>query len=112
VAVGDSIRLISYKPNELIYESNTNGEDLAVFSEIYYPAGWKCYIDGRESKYFRTDYVLRGMILPAGKHEINFIFKPSSYTTGNRISLFSSVIFLLLAAGYIAFRLTTKDKAE
>jgi hypothetical protein len=112
VAVGDSIRLISYKPNELIYESNTNGEDLAVFSEIYYPAGWKCYIDGRESKYFRTDYVLRGMILPAGKHEIKFIFKPSSYTTGNRISLFSSVIFLLLAAGYIAFRLTTKDKAE
>jgi hypothetical protein len=111
-SAGDSIWLKSYKPNELIYESKTSGENLAVFSEIYYPAGWKCYIDGKESNYFRTDYVLRGMIIPAGNHEIKFAFKPSSYATGNHISLISSLIFLLLAAGYIGTLLRTKAKTD
>ena len=71
-------------------------EKLAVFSEIYYPAGWKCYIDGKESKYFRTDWVLRGMIVPAGDHEIKFTFKPASYYMGNKVSLASSVLLILI----------------
>ena len=66
VSEGDKLELKSYKPNELIYTSKASGEKLAIFSEIYYPAGWKSFIDGRESKYFRADYVLRGMIVPAG----------------------------------------------
>jgi hypothetical protein len=112
VSNGDKLELKSYKPNELIYTSKASGEKLAIFSEIYYPAGWKCFIDGKESKYFRADYVLRGMIVPAGTHEIKFRFEPSSYKTGNRISLMSSVLFILLAAGYISMQLRTKIKAE
>ena len=107
---GDIIELKSYLPNELIYHSKSASEKLAVFSEIYYPAGWKSYIDGKESKYFRTDYVLRGMIIPAGDHEIRFSFKPSSYSIGNRISMISSLLFVLLTAGYILFKLKTKSK--
>jgi hypothetical protein len=109
---GDTIRLISYKPNELIYKYSTSGERLAVFSEIYYPAGWKAYLDGTEKSYFRTDYVLRGMVLPGGKHEIKFVFKPSSYYLGNSISLASSLIFILLVAGYFGFMLRSKPKQE
>ncbi len=102
---GDTIFLESYKPNELIYKSGTTGEKLVVFSEIYYPAGWKSYIDGKEIPHFRTNYVLRGMIVPQGAHEIRFSFEPVSYITGNKISLASSIVLILLIAGYFAFSL-------
>jgi len=100
LAPGDTIELISYKPDELEYKYSASGEKLALFSEIYYPAGWKCYIDGSESNYFRTNYVLRGMIVPAGSHQVRFTFKPSSYFLGNKVSLASSILFILLAGGY------------
>lgn len=109
---GDTIMLISYKPNELIYKYSTAGERLAVFSEIYYPAGWKAYLDGTEKSYFRTDYVLRGMVIPGGTHEIKFVFKPSSYYLGDSVSLASSIIFVLLVAGYFGFMLRGKPKQE
>jgi len=107
----DSIWLVSYQPNELVYKYSAEGEKLAVFSEIYYPAGWKCYIDGRESEYFRANYVLRSMVVPGGEHEIKFVFKPSSYYTGNKVSLASSILLMLLIAGYIASGIIKKSKA-
>ncbi|MCX6327268.1 MAG: hypothetical protein NT144_11565 [Bacteroidia bacterium] len=112
ISEGDKIGLKSYKPNELVYNSTSQGERLAVFSEIYYPAGWKSYIDGKESKYFRTNYVLRGMVVPAGDHEIKFVFEPSSYIIGNKISFASSLVFILLLAGYFLTRLKMKPKPE
>jgi hypothetical protein len=112
IAQGDTIELISYKPNELEYQYSAEEERFAVFSEIYYPAGWKCYIDGNESKYFRTNYVLRGMIVPAGSHQIKFIFKPSSYFLGNKISFASSILLILLAGGYFILNFLKKPKSE
>jgi hypothetical protein len=111
-AAGDTIILISYKPNELIYKYSSQGERLAVFSEIYYPAGWKAYLDGAEKSYFRTNYVLRGMVVPGGNHEIKFEFKPSSYYVGDTISLASSLIFILLVAGYFGYSFRNKTKPE
>jgi hypothetical protein len=108
-APGDSIRLVSYEPNELIYKYNSASEAMAIFSEIYYPAGWKCYIDGKETPYFRADYVLRGAVVPAGSHELRFAFRPASYFTGNKISLASSIILILMTAGYLGSRLIRKD---
>jgi hypothetical protein len=112
VQEGDKIELVSYLPDELVYKYTASDEKLVVFSEIYYPAGWKSYIDGKESSYFRTNYVLRGMIVPAGTHEIKFEFRPSSYVTGNKISLASSVLLILLVAGYFTGRILIKRKAE
>jgi len=112
LAPGDTIELISYKPDELEYKYSAAGERFAVFSEIYYPAGWKCYIDGNESNYFRTNYVLRGMIVPAGSHQITFIFKPSSYFLGNKISLASSILLILLASGFFISSFLKKPKSE
>jgi hypothetical protein len=108
----DKIELTSCKPNELIYKYSSGGERLAVFSEIYYPAGWKAFIDGAEKSFFRADYVLRGMVVPDGNHEIKFIFEPASYYTGNKISMASSLIFILLFAGYIAVMLRNKKKVS
>ncbi len=108
----DKIELVSYQPNELVYKYSAGEEKLVVFSEIYYPAGWKSYIDGKESTYFRTDYVLRGMIVPGGDHEIKFSFKPSSYLVGNKISLASSVLLILMFAGYFVKRINLRPKSE
>jgi hypothetical protein len=106
----DSIRLVSYKPNKLIYKTDSEADRLAVFSEIYYPEGWKAYIDGKESDHVRVNYLLRGMVIPAGEHEIRFSFKPESYFIGNKISYASSAIFLLMAAGYAVWSFTRRKK--
>ncbi len=112
VGENEKIELTSYRADELTYKYSAKEEKLVVFSEIYYPAGWISYIDGKESKYFRTDYILRGMIVPAGDHEIKFAFKPKSYIVGNRISLASSILLLLLLAGYFLMNNKLNLKSE
>jgi len=99
------INLKTYKPNELVYTSETRSEALAIFSEIYYEKGWNAYIDGKQVPYFRADYVLRALRVPAGNHTITFRFHPRAYYTGEKISLASSLILLLLLAGMIGFEI-------
>ena len=96
-----TIKLQSYTPDKLVYTTSANNDQLAVFSEIYYPKGWIAKIDGVKSPHFRADYILRAMIIPAGNHEITFEFKPKSYKIGNKISFASSLIMLLAIAGII-----------
>lgn len=93
------ITLTSYAPNNLKYQSETNSDCLAVFSEIYYDKGWNAFIDNKPAPHFRVNYILRGMIVPAGKHEIEFRFEPASYFTGNTIASISSIILVLAALG-------------
>jgi hypothetical protein len=112
VFAGEKIELTSFKSNELIYKSSTTAEKLAVFSEIYYPAGWKCFVDGRERAHFRADYVLRAMIVPAGEHEIRFSFEPVSYITGNTVSLASSLLLALLITAYLAYNIFKKKRED
>jgi hypothetical protein len=111
VGENEKIELTSYRADELTYKYSAKEDKMVVFSEIYYPAGWISYIDGKESKYFRTDYVLRGMIVPAGDHEIKFAFKPTSYIVGNKISLASSILLILLLAGYFVMNIKMKSKS-
>ena len=85
-----SIKLTSYAPNKLVYESNASKAQLAVFSEIFYDKGWNAYIDGKPSNHFRANYVLRSMIVPEGKHEIVFKFEPKTVELGQNIALASS----------------------
>ncbi len=99
------IELISYAPNELIYTSNNNSNGLAVFSEIYYPKGWKAYIDGKESDILQVNYVLRGLEIPSGNHEIRFEFKPDAYFIGNKVMLGSSIMIFILLIGGLAFQI-------
>jgi hypothetical protein len=96
-----SIILSSYAPNKLVYSTTTQSEQLAVFSEIYYPKGWIATIDEIETPHFRANYLLRSMVIPAGKHEVVFQFEPQSYKIGNKISFASSFILLLAIVGLI-----------
>lgn len=105
-----TITLKSYAPNRLVYQSNSASEQLAVFSEIYYPKGWVAKVDGKEVSHFRANYILRSMVVPAGNHEIVFEFKPQSYKTGNAVSLASSILLILAIAGGAFFELRKKKE--
>lgn len=97
-----SIRLIENLNDKVNYEFNSTTPQFAVFSEIYYDKGWNAYIDGNKADYVRTDYVLRGMSIPAGKHNIEFRFEPKAYKTGNTIALWASITgFLALIAAIV-----------
>jgi len=101
-----SIQLTEYQPNRLVYNSNSSTEQLALFSEIYYEKGWQAYIDGERVDHLRMDYILRGLVIPGGDHEIIFEFHPNSYYAGTKVSLASSIILLLLFLGsiYLLYR--------
>ncbi|NDW09983.1 YfhO family protein [Dysgonomonas sp. 520] len=90
-----NIELISYKPNELVYKSKTNSEQLAVFSEIFFANGWQAFVDGKEVPHFCADWTLRAMKVPAGEHEIVFKFIPKEFNTANAITTVISAILVL-----------------
>ena len=102
---GNTIKLIKYKPNYLVYESNSTSEQLAIFSEIYYDKGWMAYIDGELSSHFRANYALRAMLIPEGKHKIEFKFIPKSYYTGEKIALIGSILLILSFILIVGFEL-------
>lgn len=95
-----NIKLKSYKADELVYEAQCAKPQLTVFSEIYYPKGWNAYVDGKLMPHFGVNYVLRAMILPAGKHEVVYKFEPDSYYKGEKIAMAGSILlFLFVIAG-------------
>ena len=89
-----SITLVDYKPNQLTYKFDSSKDELVVFSEIWTKKGWKMWIDGKESPLFRSDYILRSAIIPAGQHEIVMRYEPSIWKIGNTIQLITSLLIL------------------
>jgi hypothetical protein len=104
------IHQTAYSPNKLTYSFQSTTPQFVVFSEIYYDKGWKAYVDDKETPYFRANYVLRAMQVPAGEHRIEFRFEPESYRIGNLISLIASSLLLLSLLAAIA--LLWKKKRE
>ena len=107
-----TIVLEKYRPNRLTYKTKASSEQLAVFSEIYYP-GWKVTIDGKEATHFRADWILRGMLVPAGEHTIVFDFHPDTYVLATNVSAYSSFLILLLliaAVGWSGWKYWQKSR--
>ncbi len=114
------INLVHYAPNELRYSFCTTAPQAAIFSEIYYPKGWKAWIEPSEAygnvrngryqptaeakkvEIFRADWMLRGVILPEGEGQLVMRFEPDSYKVGADISTASSVLLILLLLGAVA----------
>ena len=103
-----SIRLTSYEPNRLVYETDNAGDGIAVFSEIYYPDGWQVTIDGQPAGLGRADYVLRTLYVPAGKHTIEMRFDPKSLHVTESIAYGA---LALLVIGVAAVALIARKKA-
>ena len=95
-----TIALVKNDNDVVTYTFNAATNQFAVFSEVYYKRGWKAYIDGKEAPIVKVNYVLRGLAVPAGKHDIRFEFKPQGYYKGKSVtSVFSIVLLVILAIG-------------
>ncbi|WP_370476251.1 YfhO family protein [Tamlana flava] len=106
-----SIDLVKVKPNYLKYQSSNKNDGFAVFSEIYYPKGWKTYVDGKEAGHIRVNYILRGMPVPEGKHTIEFKFEPDVVKKGSAISLAGSILLGILLVGGLLYEIK-KPKSD
>jgi len=94
-----TIQLVNNKNDEVNYTSNSSQKQLAVFSEVYYKLGWKAYIDNVETPIYKANYVLRSLVVPAGKHDIRFEFKPTSVNAAQKASIFASALLWLVVLG-------------
>lgn len=103
-----SVKLAKYGLNDISYTSSNSKDGFAVFSDIYYK-DWHAYIDGKETPIYRTDYVLRGLKIPAGQHKIEFHFTSPAFDKGNKIALVSSILLIGLCLGAI-YPLVKKGK--
>ena len=97
------IEKIKRSSSDLKYNYNSISDQLIVFSEIYYPSGWEVFIDGEKSNFFDINYLLRGMLIPEGKHEIEFFFSPEIVKTGINIRIITIIITFSLIA-YMLYR--------
>ncbi len=110
----ESIVLASYAPNRLVYHYTSGSDRLALFSEVYYP-GWKATLNGSEIEIFRANWILRGVLLPAGEGDIVFTFRPDSFVKGKAYSYIASgilVLMLIAGIGYSLYRYTRKKETE
>lgn len=103
------INLTKYLPNELEFKSQSKTPQLAVFSEIYYPHGWKMFVDEKEVPYIKADYLLRAVHVPSGNHSIRMIFEPEVIEKGKWISLLCFGLFIALS-GFGIFWINKKKK--
>lgn len=111
------ISLVSYAPNRLVYNYSSNCDAVAVFSEIYYPKGWKALLKDnggkeRELPIFRADYILRALSLPAGSGEITFTFNPDSFVKGERCSMASSAMLYVALLALLGTTLYGKTRRK
>jgi hypothetical protein len=108
-----TIRLVKNDNDVVTYTSESATNQFAVFSEVYYKAGWKAFIDGKEAPIVKANYVLRALAVPAGKHSIEFKFEPKGYYNGRKLTgIFNILLFVLvLMAVFMEWRASKKQVA-
>lgn len=111
--LGDTVQLVNNDHDRVYYKAKSEKGSFAVFSEIFYKHGWKAYIDGKETPIYKTNYVLRGIYVPAGSHDVKFEFKPNTYykTVPVRIGA-NFVVLLLLSLNIFNMFRSSKYKKE
>ena len=94
----------------VIYKTKSSTEQVAVFSEVYYDKGWDAYVDGKKTPYAKVNYVLRGMMVPAGEHTIEFRFEPESHITGWKITGATEIFMIIILVVAMFWEVGRKSK--
>lgn len=89
-----SAEIISYEPNKVEIKTKTNGNLLLTLTDVEFP-GWKAYINGNETKIYRSNYALRTVFLPEGDNVVTFMYQPKSFQVGLYISIATTSILLI-----------------
>jgi uncharacterized membrane protein YfhO len=95
------VQVTSYQANEIVLQSERSTPGFMVLSEIWYPAGWEATIDDESTKIYKTNFVLRGLKVPAGQHQITLRFEPNSVYWGHLFSWIGHAMLLCLGIGVI-----------
>ncbi|MFA6570790.1 MAG: YfhO family protein [Bacteroidota bacterium] len=98
-----SSRIVGRKNEYINIKTSTKGHNLLVISEIYYPHGWRAYIDGNETTIYKTDYALRSVLVPPGEHQVELRFTSREFEIGKTLSLWANVLSIVALAGGIFF---------
>ncbi|MFC4261695.1 YfhO family protein [Ferruginibacter yonginensis] len=105
-----TIKMTQFDNDAITYESNSTSNNAAIFSEIYYK-DWNAYIDGNKVPIFKANYVLRGLIIPAGKHKIEFKFEPTIFYTSKKVSDITNWVLFILILAAIALEIRKQQKS-
>jgi len=89
-----TVQIMKYQSRQIDASVYTSSTALLVLSEVYYPAGWKAFVDGQETEILKTNYMLRSIVVPAGSHNVEFRFDPVMYRAGYTLSTIAWVIAL------------------
>lgn len=106
------VNVTSYSLHDITLDAQASGNNLLFVSEMYYPAGWKAFIDGNETPVYKTDYLFRSIVVPKGKHSIEFKFNPETYYLGKKVAIGSNFVLIAFVVVAIAGIFIKKKKAE
>lgn len=109
-----SANITGYDIHKVTIDAEASGNNLLFVSEVYYP-DWKVYIDGQPAEILKTNYLFRGVVVPKGKHKIEFKFEPETYYTGKNISMGTNILLAAIfgtAIGGIYFRRKKQQETE
>lgn len=103
--------VITHTPHRIDIKVNSTAACLLVLSEVFYPAGWTATIDGSPTEIYKTNYVLRSVVVPSGAHTVTFQFAPGTFTIGLLVSQITSGLVLLVLIGVAVLRIRKKSTA-
>jgi hypothetical protein len=110
-----SAKITEYSIHNITIDAEASGNNLMFLSEVYYPAGWKAFIDGNPTEIYKTNYLFRSILVPKGKHKIEFKFEPETYYTGKKIAMGTNFVLILVfvaALGGLYLRKNKKPEAK
>jgi len=108
----NSAKITNFGIQNIDYDVTANGNNLLVLNEVYYPAGWKAYIDGNETEIFKTNYFQRSIVVPKGPHKVEMKFYPETYYIGKKISIAANILVTIILIGGIAGIFISRRKKD
>lgn len=113
ITEGASVKVTDYRNQNIMLEANATGTNFLLLSEVYYPE-WKAYVDGKETEIVKSNYFMRGIVLPAGKHKVELKFESPKFETGKMASLATNILVMigLLITLFLLWKENEKKKKD